>query len=108
MSTPTTVPFSRIDVAAALSTVLDPEVGINIVDLGLVYAIDLEANDVRIDITMTSAACPLHGYLIDAATRSIRARIPAVSKVDIDMVSTPEWSSSMMSREAKRQMGWSE
>jgi metal-sulfur cluster biosynthetic enzyme len=93
-------------VVAALCTVLDPEVGVNIVDLGLVYGIDVKDQRVRLSLTMTSSACPLSAYLEDAIERAIRARIPEVAAVEVAMVWQPAWDAAMMSPEAKRQLGW--
>lgn len=97
---------TKEQVVAALRTVLDPEVGINVVDLGLVYGITLADGDVLLEMTMTSPACPLNSYFEKAAERAIRARLPATRAVKIRMVWEPGWEPAMMSAEARRQMGW--
>jgi len=66
-----------------LRTVIDPEVGMNIVDLGLVYGLDLEGHDLTVRLTMTTPACPLSEYLGDLATRAIRAAHPDLTSVSI-------------------------
>lgn len=91
----------------ALREVMDPEIGINIVDLGLVYSVDVQGNDVRIELTMTTQACPLHEYITDTARTAVRQSVPEAERVDVEMVWDPPWSPMMMSAEAKRQMGWS-
>lgn len=96
----------KAQVVAALSTVLDPELGVDIVELGLVYDIDIKDHDVRIEMTMTTPACPLNSYFSQAIERAIRRRIPEVLHCEIEIVWQPEWDASMMSPEAKRQMGW--
>ena len=93
-------------VVAALGTVLDPEVGVNLVDLGLVYGIDVKDQHVRVSLTMTSSACPLGAYLENAIERAIRTRIPEIVAVEVAMVWQPAWDAAMMSPEAKRQLGW--
>ena len=91
----------------ALRGVMDPEIGINIVDLGLVYNVDVRGNDVHIQMTMTTQACPLHEYIAESARTAVRHAVPEVAGVDVEMVWDPPWSPAMMSAEAKRQMGWS-
>ena len=73
------------EIITALRTVLDPEVGINLVDLGL---------------------CPLGSYLQQSVERAIRARVPEIEAVEITMVWQPAWDPSMMSPDARRQLGW--
>jgi metal-sulfur cluster biosynthetic enzyme len=93
-------------IVEALRTVLDPEVGINVIDLGLVYGIEQSDQDICLTMTMTSAACPLGAYLQESAERAIRARLPHARAVAISMVWQPAWDPAMMSPEARKQMGW--
>ena len=95
-------------VLEALRDVIDPEIGINVVDLGLVYGADVQGNDVHIALTMTTPACPLHEYISEAARTAVRQHMPQVEHVDVDIVWDPPWSPAMMSAEAKRQLGWSQ
>ena len=90
----------------ALRTVIDPEIGINVVDLGLVYSVEVSGDQVRVAMTMTTQACPLHAYLTEAAEAAIRQFAPDVAAVQVDMVWDPPWSPAMMSDEAKQQLGW--
>ena len=71
------------DIREALRQVLDPEIGVNIVDLGLVYRIEVEATRVRIVMTMTSPACPLVDYLKELVTSAIHEHVPDVTDVEI-------------------------
>src|SRR5580700_12113709 len=96
------------DIRGALRHVVDPEIGVNIVDLGLVYRIEVEGARARIAMTMTSPACPLADYLKDLVTSAIRRHVPDVVDVDIDVVSEPPWDPDTMSDEARRQLGESE
>ena len=93
------------DIREALRHVVDPEIGVNIVDLGLVYRIEVEETRVRIAMTMTSPACPLVDYLTDLVTSAIRERVPDVVDVDINLEWEPPWDPDMMSDEARRQLG---
>src|SRR5512139_3007020 len=90
----------------ALREVIDPEIGVNVVDLGLVYGVNVQGKDVRIAMTMTTPACPLHEYISEAAKTAVRRHVPEVEKVDVEIVWDPPWSPAMMSDEAKRQLGW--
>ena len=93
------------DVRAALRHVVDPELGVNIVDLGLVYRVEVEGGRARITMTMTSPTCPLADYLKDLVTSAIRQHVPDVVDVDINLEWEPPWDPDMMSDEARRQLG---
>ena len=89
-----------------LKQVLDPEVGINIVDLGLVYNIEINPEEVYIQITMTSPACPLHGVITSDIDKILRQAHPDLGPMTIELVWEPPWSPDMMSIAAKKQLGW--
>ncbi len=91
----------------ALREVLDPEIGVNVVDLGLVYGAEMQGNTARIAMTMTTPACPLHEYLSETARTAVQRHLPQIEHIDIQIVWDPPWSPAMMSDEAKRQLGWS-
>jgi metal-sulfur cluster biosynthetic enzyme len=95
---------SELQIREALRQVLDPELGINIVDLGLVYRIELEGSRARIVMTMTSPACPLVDYLKTLVTEAVTEHVPDVTDVDIAIEWEPPWEPEMMSDEAKRQL----
>ena len=92
------------DVREALRHVIDPEIGVNIVDLGLVYRIEVQDAHVRIAMTMTSPACPLVDFLKDLVASAIRQRAPDVEQVDIIIEWEPPWDPGMMSDAARRQL----
>jgi metal-sulfur cluster biosynthetic enzyme len=96
--------MTETDVREALRAVIDPELGVNIVDLGLVYGIDLDADAVNVRMTMTSPACPLGDYLKELVDASVRGRVPGVRAVSVELVWSPEWTPDMMSDEARRQL----
>lgn len=90
----------------ALLEVIDPEVGINIVDLGLVYRIEVADRRVEVDITMTSPACPLGAHLRETADAAIRRWLPEAESVDVHLVWDPPWTPERMSPKARDQLGW--
>ena len=92
------------DIREALRSVVDPELGVNIVDLGLGYRIEVEGAHVRVTMTMTSPACPLVDYLKELIDSAITQRIPDVADVDIVVEWEPPWDPDMMSDEARRQL----
>ena len=94
------------DVKAALKTVEDPEAGMSVLDLGLVYAIALEPGKVRVQMTMTSPACPASDYIVDEARAAIRAVAPEGTEVDVALVWEPPWTPERMSAEAQEKFGW--
>jgi metal-sulfur cluster biosynthetic enzyme len=92
-------------VREALRLVIDPEIGVNIVDLGLVYAIAVTDGDVRVDLTMTTPACPLGEYVTTNAEATIWQNVPHVRSVGVQIVWEPAWRPDMMSEAARRQLG---
>lgn len=93
-------------VREALRAVIDPEVGINIVDLGLVYGIRCEHRRVHLALTMTTPACPLSEHIKQDAEQSVLAHCGGAVAVEIELVWDPPWGPHMMSDEAKARMGW--
>ena len=91
---------------AALSKVADPEIGANIVDLGLVYAIRADATGVSDDLTMTSPACPMGGLIVDDARAELQRLLPPETPVEINVVWEPAWSPALMSPECRARLGW--
>lgn len=89
----------------ALAAVLDPELGINIVDLGLVYGIEATAERIAVTMTMTTPACPLGELLAEEAARAIRSRVGPGPTIDVCLVWDPPWSPARMTAEARRQLG---
>lgn len=95
-------------VREALRLVLDPELGINVVDLGLVYRVDVEDGNVRVAMTMTTPTCPLGETLSEQAEATIWQNVPGLKSVALDLVWDPPWKPTMMSDAAKEKMGWRE
>lgn len=88
-----------------LHEVIDPEVGVNIVDLGLVFEVTLADGLADVRMTLTTPGCPLGGYMEDAI-RDTLTRVPEVDDTHMNLVWEPAWGPHMMSYEAKRQLGW--
>ncbi len=89
------------DIVSALKTVYDPEIPVDIYELGLVYRIDIaDSRDVTIDMTLTAPGCPVAGEMPEWVVNAVGA-IPGVGKVDVNMVFDPPWDQSRMSDEAR-------
>ena len=88
-----------------LRTILDPELGINIVDLGLIYGIEINEGDITIAMTLTSPACPLGG-VIQAQAHQALSKLPWVKNLKVQLVWSPRWDPhTMMTEEAKMELG---
>lgn len=85
----------------SLRQCMDPEIPVNIVDMGLIYGIDVDSsNNVNVKMTMTTRGCPLHDTLVQDTTRYIK-KVSGVNEVKVDVVWDPPWSMDRMSKEAK-------
>ncbi len=92
-------------VIEALRTVYDPEIPVNIYDIGLVYEIDIDSDRaVRIEMTLTSPACPVAGVLPEQVETKVRA-VAGVTGVQVDLVWDPPWTPDFMSEAAKLELG---
>lgn len=89
----------------ALREVLDPEVGINIVDLGLVYSLEVLAGAAQLSLGMTTAACPLAEQLQRDAEERLR-QVQGLTDVQVELVWSPAWTPDRMSPAAKEALGW--
>ena len=97
---------TKEQVLDALRHVIDPELGINIVDLGLVYEVEVtQRGAVHIEYTLTTMGCPI-GPLIEHQMQSFLEGVPGVASVEPEMVLRPAWSPEMMSEEAKAALGY--
>ncbi len=99
--------LSESSVREALRAVIDPEIGLNIVDLGLVYDVQIaaESGAVAVEMTLTTPGCPLHA-VIDSAVREVLGELPGVASVALDLVWSPPWTPEMISAEGRRALGW--
>ncbi|HLT47958.1 MAG TPA: metal-sulfur cluster assembly factor [Rubricoccaceae bacterium] len=94
-ASPATASFTRLDVAEALRAVIDPELGVNVVDLGLVYDVRVDGGEVEVDLTMTTPACPLSSYITQQIEVALRP-LPGLEGVHVMLVWSPRWSPAMM------------
>ena len=95
-------------VLEALRQVVDPELGINIVDLGLVYGSEVRDGQVHVAMTMTTPACPMEELLMEMVHAAILRGLPEERSVEVDLVWEPAWKPEMMSPSAKAQLGRTE
>ena len=90
---------------AALKSVIDPEMALDVVELGLVYRVEAAPNVTRARITMTSAACPVTEYIVEEVGHALRAARPDVP-ADVELTWDPGWTPERMSESARSAMGW--
>ena len=93
-------------VAAALRRVADPEMALNIVDLGLVYRVELRDGAAKVRITMNSAACPVAELILDDVVRELTELLGPEARIECELVWEPPWSPQRMSLRARAAMGW--
>jgi len=93
-------------VREVLKQVDDPEAGMNIVDLGLVYDVQVSENTVHVDMTMTTAACPMADMITDNARRAIASITPPDAVIDVELVWDPPWTPDKMTGIARDHFGW--
>lgn len=95
----------RDQVEEVLHTVYDPEIPVNIYDLGLVYSIDVADGNVIVIMTLTAPGCPVAGTIMQEVNDKILA-IPGVTGADVRLTFDPPWTKDMMSEEAKLELGF--
>jgi metal-sulfur cluster biosynthetic enzyme len=98
--------FSDEVVRETLRQVDDPEAGMNIVDLGLVYGVEVSGNAVDIDLTMTTAACPMTDMIVEQARDAVAAIAPEGMQVNVHLVWDPPWTPDRMTGIAREHFGW--
>ena len=93
-------------IVTMLKTVYDPEIPVNIYDLGLIYKVDIdEERNVRIDMTLTAPNCPAADFILEDVRQKIES-IEGVHNATINLVFEPEWDKEMMTDEAKLELGF--
>jgi metal-sulfur cluster biosynthetic enzyme len=104
--------LTQEDVLNALKECYDPEIPVNIVDLGLVYSVSItptevpgaSGEDVKVDMTLTSPGCPSHGDISQSVQRRL-FQLPGIADVKVEMIWEPAWSPQRISPEARKQLG---
>jgi FeS assembly SUF system protein len=95
----------REDIVAVLRTIYDPEIHVNILDLGLIYMLDIDQQgNVEIEMTLTAPACPVAGTFPGVVEGQVR-QVPGVNDVHVELVWEPPWSIDSMSDETKLELG---
>ncbi len=97
--------ITESSIRSSLESVIDPELGVNIVDLGLIYNIKIEEGKISVDMTLTTPGCPLAGMLAGNAEQALRESFPDTD-VEVSLVWDPPWTPDMLSSEAKQQLGY--
>lgn len=93
-------------IVAMLKTVYDPEIPVNVYDLGLIYSIEVDdENRVLIDMTLTAPNCPAADFIMEDVRMKVES-VEGVKNVEINLVFEPEWDRDMMSEEAKLELGF--
>lgn len=96
---------TKEQVLEALKNCYDPEIPVNIVDLGLIYDLKVDGGSVYVKMTLTAPGCPAHVFLKEQVEQEI-LRIPGVERAEVEIVWDPPWTPERMSEEAKRQLGF--
>ena len=96
--------LTRDDVLNALRQVNDPELGINLVDLGLIYEVEIEEGKVQVDMTLTTPGCPMHSFIARQAWRAVN-NVAGVTDTTIRIVWEPRWTPDRLSPAARAQLG---
>lgn len=94
------------DILQALAEVMDPELGISIVDLGLVYRADLAADGITVEMTTTAPTCPCSEIMAGEARRTLRRRFPDTPRIRVRLLWDPPWSPALMTDEGRSALGW--
>jgi metal-sulfur cluster biosynthetic enzyme len=99
-------PALRRPIEDALRRVVDPEVALSIVDVGLVYGVAVDDARVHVRVTMTSAACPVADWIVDELRAELSRVVGPQRSIEAELVWEPPWSTERMSARAKAFMGW--
>ena len=94
---------TKKEVLNILKEVIDPEIGISVVDLGLIYDVKVENNKVKIKMTLTSPFCPLSNFLVDSVKEKVKSL--DIKDVKVEIVFDPPWTPEKMSKKAKKILG---
>lgn len=93
-------------VVDALTRVIDPEVAMSIVDVGLIYGVSIAGNHAQVRMTMTSAACPMTDLIVDDTHDELLRVLPDDCDIEVSLCWEPAWTPERMSERGKRVMGW--
>lgn len=97
--------ITETQIIDALKTVYDPEIPVNIYDLGLIYSVQISGDVVQLVMTLTTATCPAAAFIPELVQTAVRS-VPGVQDVQVHVTYEPRWNKSMMSGEARRILGY--
>lgn len=100
------VSVDKEQVFDALKRVYDPEIPVDVVNLGLIYEVSIDGDKVAVKMTTTASGCPVGNYMVAQAKRAIE-RLEGVKQVAVELVYDPPWQQNMISVEGRRMLGWS-
>ncbi len=95
---------TKEEILEVLKGVIDPEIGLNIVDLGLVYEVDIKGNEITVTMTLTTPGCPMHNS-ITAWVEKVVTQFEPEAAVRVNLVWEPRWTPDLMNLNAKRELG---
>jgi FeS assembly SUF system protein len=93
------------EVLRMLKTVFDPEIPVNVYDLGLIYGVDIDGPKCHITMTLTAPSCPAGDFIVEDIRQKVLS-VDGIDDVQVDIVYEPEWTKDMMSEEAKLELGF--
>jgi len=93
------------EVTSCLEHVIDPELGINVVDLGLIYNIHIHGNKISVDMTLTTPGCPMAGMLAGSVEQAVRQTFEGTD-VEVSLIWDPPWTPDRLSEAARQQLGY--
>jgi len=98
--------ITKKDVMKALKECYDPEIGISLVDLGLIYDVKVDKDKVDIKMTLTTPGCPMHTFMVKDVREKVKS-LKGVKEVNVELVWDPPWTPDRMSEKVKKQLGMS-
>ncbi|MDD2790889.1 MAG: metal-sulfur cluster assembly factor [Sulfurimonas sp.] len=97
--------YTKEEIFKAVSTVNDPEVGFNLVEMGLIYdAVCNEAFEIKVTMTLSTKACPLHQMIVQWVEEAVLRELPQAQKAEVEVIWEPEWNISMADEEVKQKL----
>jgi len=96
--------LTKDEILKVLRNVIDPEIGLNIVDLGFIYGVDVSGKSVKIRMTLTNPGCPMHSMFTHEVETALKTAFDDV-KVDVELVFDPPWTPERMSKDARKRLG---
>ncbi len=95
---------SKEEIEKALHSVIDPEIGLNVVELGFIYDIRVKDGNVTIEMTLTNPMCPMQGMITGDVEKAV-AKIPGISRAEVKLVFNPRWTPERMTAKARKKLG---